>query len=42
VPYFIAGAMFITWLSEEMSMYGIGNGVSVMITMSVCGVRHRV
>lgn len=37
VPMFITGALVVAWLGDEMTNYGIGNGTSVMITMSVCG-----
>ena len=37
VPIFITGAVIVAWLADEMTNYGLGQGSSVMITMSVCG-----
>ena len=37
VPAFICGAIVVTWLADEMTNYGLGNGTSMLITMSVCG-----
>lgn len=37
VPAFVAGALAVAWLADEMTNRGLGQGTSVMITMSVCG-----
>ena len=34
---FTCGAVAATWLADEMTDRGLGQGTSVMITMSVCG-----
>lgn len=37
VPVFVLGSCVLAWLSDEMTDFGLGNGSSVLITMSVCG-----
>jgi preprotein translocase subunit SecY len=37
VPMFITGALAITWVADEITDYGLGQGSSVIITMSICG-----
>ena len=37
VPVFVLGSCVLAWLSDEMTDSGLGNGSSVLITMSVCG-----
>jgi len=37
VPMFITGALAITWIADEITDYGLGQGSSLIITMSICG-----
>jgi len=37
VPMFVTGALAITWVADEITDYGLGQGSSVIITMSICG-----
>ena len=37
VPIFVLGSCVLAWLSDEMTDFGLGQGSSVLITMSVCG-----
>jgi len=34
--FFAAGAMIITWVAQEITDYGIGEGSGMIITMSIC------
>jgi preprotein translocase subunit SecY len=37
VPMLVTGALAITWVADEITDYGLGQGSSVIITMSICG-----
>ena len=37
VPMFVTGALAITWIADEITDYGLGQGSSLIITMSICG-----
>ena len=37
VPMFVTGALAITCIADDITNYGLGQGSSVIITMSICG-----
>jgi preprotein translocase subunit SecY len=37
IPMFVSGALAITWVADEITDHGLGQGSSVIITMSICG-----
>ena len=37
VPMLVTGAMALTWIADEITDYGLGQGSSIIITMSICG-----